>query len=244
MKYLLEAQSVNKEYRTGWRHSRTILADVNLAIRPGEVVSLIGNNGAGKTTLLKIMVGLTKPSSGQITINGQDVATPAARRWLGYMPENPQFYPDISPQALLLHLAGLFGYDQKTSRQEALRLLKLVDLSGVRRQPIRTFSKGMRQRLGFAQSLIGQPKILLLDEPLDGLDPLGRNTLKNHILELKKQGITIILCSHILSDIAEISDYIGIVHQQTVTPLQTPKQIIKRSPSLEEAFVKYVGARP
>lgn len=243
MKYLLNVANVTKTYHTGLRQTTTVLTDCRLQIRAGEVVSLIGINGAGKTTLLKIIVGITAATNGKVTINGRDSRLPAARRTLGYMPENPQFYSDISAETLLLHIAGLFHREKTAARREMARLLELVELTTAARQPIRTFSKGMRQRLGFAQALIGQPTIVLLDEPLDGLDPLGRRTLKQHILSLKKDGVTVILCSHILSDIAEISDRVGVLHAGTLHEPEPPKTFIGTAPSLEEAFVQFVSTK-
>lgn len=240
MKYLLSAKDVSKTYSAGIRRTVTVLDHCNLSVTPGEVVSLIGVNGAGKTTLLKIMVGIATATKGTVTVNGHDTRHPNTRKKIGYMPENPQFYNDISAKQLLLHIAGLFQINTITAQRETKRLLQLVELDASAHQPIRTFSKGMRQRLGFAQAIIGQPNLLLLDEPLDGLDPLGRRTLKQHILGLKKQGVTVILCSHILSDIAEISDRVGILHKGKLHKLQTPRDFIGSQPSLEEAFVTFI----
>lgn len=241
MKYLLNATGVSKTYPVGLKRTSTVLNNCTLRVQAGEAVSLIGINGAGKTTLLKMLVGVAHPTSGTITINGRNASDPYARRNLGYMPENPQFYNDISAITLLTHVAGLFGLTHTHARSETDRLLSLVDLAAAARAPIRTYSKGMRQRLGFAQALIGNPKLILLDEPLDGLDPLGRQTLKQHIQQLKKDGVTIILCSHILSDIAEISDRVGILHQGSLRELVSPKTFIGAHSSLETAFVASIA---
>ena len=241
MNYPLSVTNVSKTYATGIRKTTTVLHNCSLQVKKGEVVSLIGINGAGKTTLLKMLVGITLPTTGSITIEGRSVTHPLTRRHVGYMPENPQFYGDISADTFLRHIAGLFQQNPQTARTTAHTLLALVDLSNAARRPIRTYSKGMRQRLGFAQALVGSPKIVLLDEPLDGLDPLGRRTLKNQITALKKTGTTVIVCSHILSDIAEISDRVGVLHQGTLSKLQTPQSFIGDAPSLEEAFVATIS---
>lgn len=235
---ILKVKRLKKQYHLNLQ-TKTVLTNINLEVKQGEVLSLIGLNGAGKSTLLKILVGFNNPTSGTVSINGMPVNNPRVRANIGFMPENPQFYPDLSALDFLSYVGRLFNQDKKTALKLSHQLLKSVGLKDSQNQPIRTFSKGMRQRLGFAQAIIGNPKVLFLDEPLDGLDPMGRHYLKNELLKLKKVGVTIIICSHILSDLASLSDRIGVIHQGRLTTVQTTKQFTK-SKELEEAFVKYI----
>jgi len=235
----LVVQGLTHRYTTGLRHQTTVLKDFNFSVNQGKLVSFIGLNGAGKSTLLKTLVGITKPSKGHITIFGQDLANTSARQSIGFMPESPTFYENISARQFLAAVGGMYGLSKKETTKRSQRLLREVRLSKDDRKPIGTFSKGMRQRLGFAQALIGEPKLLFLDEPLDGLDPLGRIELKKSILKRQESGLTVVLCSHILSDIDQLSDYIGIIHQGRLLHLSTTKSFTKGL-DLEAAFVKYI----
>lgn len=231
---------MRKEYSVGPRRRIKVIKDISLTISKPEVVSLIGLNGAGKTTLLKIMAGITRPTSGAVTIFDRDVLEPDARTQLGFLPENPQFYDDLTARQFLRHVGGLFSLTKMETRRETERWLKTVGLADVGRQPIRIFSKGMRQRLGFAQAMIGRPKLLLLDEPSDGLDPLGRLSLKEQIMAAKKAGVAIVISSHILYDIAELADRVGLIDHGQLKKLEPTARFIGRHKNLEEAFVSHL----
>ncbi|MDO8471732.1 MAG: ABC transporter ATP-binding protein [bacterium] len=235
----LAVKNLTHRYTTGLRRQTTVLHNINFEVITGELVSFIGVNGAGKTTLLKTLVGITKPSRGQIQVFGQDLNRPTARQTIGFMPESPAFYDNISARQFLLAVGGMFGLAKDISRQRATDLLLEVRLEHNDRQAIRTFSKGMRQRLGFAQSLMGEPKLLFLDEPLDGLDPLGRIELKQSIIKRQQAGLTVVLCSHILSDIAQMSDRIGIINRGQLLHLASTNSFTKGK-DLEQAFVDYI----
>jgi ABC-type multidrug transport system ATPase subunit len=203
-------------------------------VPPGQIVSLIGQNGAGKTSLLKIIAGLARPSRGSVTV---------FRQRLGFMPEQPAFLPTVSGWQWLVLTAGLLDLTRAQSHQEASEWLQTVGLWSARHQPIGTYSKGMRQRLAFAQAALGHPQLLLLDEPLDGLDPIGRQDLKRLILAARDRGATVILCSHILADIAELSDRLGVLDQGRLRYFGDTAQF-HNGQDLETTFVNFLRHVP
>ncbi len=182
------------------------LDGVSMHIDQGQVVALLGHNGAGKTTSIKMILGILKPTAGNVTVFGNDPANNIAmaelRTEMGYLPENLSFYPQLSGRETLQYFARLKGAD----KQQQDQLLDEVGLLHAADRRVKTYSKGMRQRLGLAQALLNQPKLLILDEPTVGLDPVATRELYNKIEQLKQQGATIILCSHVLSGIEEHID--------------------------------------
>ncbi|HBO4243478.1 TPA: ABC transporter ATP-binding protein [Pseudomonas aeruginosa] len=172
----------------------TALSGLDLRLEPGEVLGLLGHNGAGKTTTIKLVLGLLAPSEGRVRVLGHDARSLEARRQLGYLPENVTFYPQLSGAETLRHFARLKG----VAPAEAARLLEQVGLGHAARRRLKTYSKGMRQRLGLAQALLGEPRLLLLDEPTVGLDPLATIELYQLLDRLRGQGTGIVLCSHVL----------------------------------------------
>ncbi len=189
----------------------TAVEGLSLSLARGEIFGLLGPNGAGKTTTLKLILGLGKPSSGTVRIDGRDPREPAARRRLGYLPENPCFYDHLTA-AEYLELAGaLFGLDAAGARRRGTALLERFGLSAHARKPLRKFSKGMTQRLGLAQALLNEPTFLVLDEPMSGLDPIGRAEAKQILREERARGATILMSSHVLAETEMICDRIGIM---------------------------------
>jgi Cu-processing system ATP-binding protein len=172
----------------------TVLHQLNLSLAEGEVLGLFGHNGAGKTTSMKLVLGLLQASEGQVRVFGRLPSDPQVRRLLGYLPENVTFYPQLSGLETLRHFARLKG----ASCAQVDALLEEVGLAGVAHRRVKTYSKGMRQRLGLAQALLGEPRLLLLDEPTVGLDPIATQDLYRLLDRLRKQGTSIILCSHVL----------------------------------------------
>lgn len=185
----VEIQGVSQRYG-----SMTVLHDLNLTLAEGEVLGLFGHNGAGKTTSMKLILGLLAPSEGQVKVLGRAPNDPQVRRQLGYLPENVTFYPQLSGRETLRHFARLKG----AALSQVDELLEQVGLAHAADRRVKTYSKGMRQRLGLAQALLGEPKLLLLDEPTVGLDPIATQDLYLLIDRLRQRGTSIILCSHVL----------------------------------------------
>ena len=185
----VEIQGVSQRYG-----SMTVLHDLNLNLGEGEVLGLFGHNGAGKTTSMKLILGLLAPSEGQVKVLGRAPNDPQVRRQLGYLPENVTFYPQLSGRETLRHFARLKG----AALGQVDELLEQVGLAHAADRRVKTYSKGMRQRLGLAQALLGEPKLLLLDEPTVGLDPIATQDLYLLIDRLRQRGTSIILCSHVL----------------------------------------------
>ncbi|EME01591.1 ATP-binding cassette domain-containing protein [Pseudomonas stutzeri] len=185
----VEIQGVSQRYG-----SMTVLHDLNLNLGEGEVLGLFGHNGAGKTTSMKLILGLLAPSEGQVKVLGRAPNDPQVRRQLGYLPENVTFYPQLSGRETLRHFARLKG----AALSQVDELLEQVGLAHAADRRVKTYSKGMRQRLGLAQALLGEPRLLLLDEPTVGLDPIATQDLYLLIDRLRQRGTSIILCSHVL----------------------------------------------
>lgn len=233
----IRVQALSKEYHTP---AGPVFAvhDLSLSIKRGSVFGFLGPNGAGKTTTMKMLVGLERQTSGEITISDGVPGDIAVRRNIGFMPEAPSFYLYLTGREFLQFIADIFDIHNATERINLV--LTEVELMGRENRQIRTYSKGMLQRLGLAQALINDPQILFLDEPLDGLDPLGRAEIKTIFLGLKKQGKTIFLNSHILADVAEICDTVGIIDKGKLITCDTPLAITKGYRDLEDAFVHII----
>ncbi|WP_314385562.1 ABC transporter ATP-binding protein [Pseudomonas brenneri] len=195
----------------------TVLHDLNLSLAPGEVLGLFGHNGAGKTTSMKLILGLLQASSGQVRVFGRAPSDPQVRRMLGYLPENVTFYPQLSGLETLQHFARLKG----APMSQVETLLEDVGLTAAARRRVKTYSKGMRQRLGLAQALLGEPRLLLLDEPTVGLDPIATQDLYRLLDRLRGQGTSIILCSHVLPGVEAHINRAAILTQGRLLALGT-----------------------
>jgi ABC-2 type transport system ATP-binding protein len=212
--------------------------DLNLSIKKGSVFGFLGPNGAGKTTTMKMIVGLIKPTTGTITIKGGSSQSIEVRKRIGFMPESPAFYLYLTGREFMEFIARLF--DIQDPKDKITKLLTQVELKDAADRQIRTYSKGMLQRLGLAQALINDPDILFLDEPLDGLDPLGRAEIKKIITDLKSHNKTIFLNSHILADVSELCDVVGIIDHGKLLVVDSPKNISTTYRDLEDAFVHII----
>jgi ABC-2 type transport system ATP-binding protein len=212
MAILLDIEHVHKHVHAGFWGTRTpILHDVTIQAHAGETFGLLGPNGAGKTTTLKIATGLIRPTKGSVTLWGRDPKLASVRSRIGFLPESPYLYGHLSAQEFLRYCGSLYGMPELLIRARSAPLLERVGLIGVGHKPVRTYSKGMLQRLGFAQALLHEPEFLFLDEPMSGLDPMGRHEIKQLIQELKNEGRTIFFNSHILSDVEAVCDRIAIL---------------------------------
>ena len=189
----------------------TAVRDVTLELERGEIFGLLGPNGAGKPTTIKMILGLVRPSSGRVRLDGRDPSDPAARRRLGYLPENPCFYDHLTPVEYLDLSGALFEIPRQIRRSRAADLLERLGLASHARKPLRKFSKGMTQRVGLAQALINEPTLLVLDEPMSGLDPIGRAEVKALLREERARGVTILMTSHVLAETESICNRVGIL---------------------------------
>src|SRR5436189_1055621 len=198
----LSTFELTKDYAIGFWRKRPYRAldRLTLEIAPGEVFGFLGPNGAGKTTTLKLLMQLVFPTSGRAEILGRPLGDLGVKRRLGYLPENPYFYDYLTAEELLAYFARLFGYTASDSAARAKRLLDDVGIGAERRLQLRKFSKGMLQRVGIAQALVNEPELVIFDEPMSGLDPLGRRDVRTLILKLRDEGRTVFFSSHVLSD--------------------------------------------
>lgn len=208
---------LRKVYRTGfWLNQKVVsLKNCSLTVYKGETFGLLGPNGAGKTTLLKLLLGIIRPSSGRGLLLGKPIGDRTIKQHIGYLPENPYLYDYLTGWEFLQLAAGLFQIPQSVQRKRIPQLLELVGLSqaDARKKLLRRYSKGMLQRVGMAQALINEPDLVFLDEPMSGLDPVGRYQMREIILALKAAGKTIFFNSHILSEVEQICDRIAILSQ-------------------------------
>jgi ABC-2 type transport system ATP-binding protein len=206
-------ENLTKDFPVGfWRpRPHRALDTLSFEIPSGVVFGLLGPNGAGKSTTLKLLLDLLRPTAGRAEVLGRPPGDTDARRRLGFLPEQPAFYDQLTAEELLRYFAGLFGYEREERKQRAARMLDLVGLGAERRRPLRQYSKGMLQRVGLAQALVSDPELVILDEPMSGLDPLGRREVRELILRLRDEGRTILFSSHILSDAEALCSRVGIL---------------------------------
>lgn len=210
---VVEVSDLHKTFRPEvFARAVTALRGVSFRVGEGECFGYLGQNGAGKTTTLKVLTGLMTPTRGDVRLLGRPPGDASARRRLGYLPENPYFYEHLTPAEALDFYGRLSGVSAAEVRARAPKLLERVQLSDVAARRIRGFSKGMRQRLGIAAALIGDPPLVLLDEPLSGLDPHGRHLVKEIVLEERRAGRTVFMCSHVLGDVEELCDRVVVLH--------------------------------
>ena len=224
------------------RATRTAVDRLTFTVRTGEVFGFLGPNGAGKTSTMNLLLGFTHAASGSASIFGVDVRQPIARQRIGYLPELTYYYKFLTAEELLRAYGRIFGLADGEIRRRTDELLALVELEPARRRLIRTYSKGMQQRLGLAQALLNQPDLLILDEPTSGLDPLGRMKVREIILRQKAAGKTVFFSSHELGEVESICDRVAILHQGELKALG-PVAEIKRPDDgdLEQAFLRLIG---
>jgi len=209
----IRTEALTKHYKVGFWRPRPYLAldRLTLQVSRGEVFGFLGPNGAGKTTTLKLLMQLIYPTSGRAEILGRPVGDLSVKRRIGYLPEHPFFYDYLTAVELLEYFASLFGYAAAERRARASRLLDEVGIGAERRLQLRKFSKGMLQRVGIAQALINDPEVVFLDEPMSGLDPIGRREIREMILRLRDQGTTVFFSSHVLSDAETLCSRVAIM---------------------------------
>ena len=209
---VLQVENLRKEFIRGFFRKRTIAVDgISFDVRPGEVFGFLGPNGAGKTTTMKMLMGLIHPSAGKATLLGAQIGDIAAKRKIGYLPENPYFYDYLSALEFMHMVGRIYGLPRAERQARADRLLDRVGLAMAKTRAMRSYSKGMLQRVGLAQALMGDPELVVLDEPMSGLDPIGRREVRDLIVELREQGKTVFFSTHILADANLLCDRVAII---------------------------------
>jgi ABC-2 type transport system ATP-binding protein len=224
---VLKTESLRKTFRVGfWGRPVTALEQLDLEVHTGEIFGFLGPNGAGKTTTLKILMGLIYPTSGKAWILGHKVGEVAMKQQVGFLPEAPYFYDYLTAEEFMRFYGQLFGLGGPLLSERITTLLSTVGLSDARSLQLRKFSKGMLQRIGIAQALINDPHLVILDEPMSGLDPVGRKEIRDLILQLKTQGKTVFFSSHILHDAEVLCDRVGILIKGRLVALGKVTELI------------------
>ena len=243
MTAILQTQKLRVEYRSRELRQppKVALNGLDLEVRAGEVFGFLGPNGAGKTTTMNILLGFVPLTSGSASLFGIDVRQPIARQRIGYLPELTYYYKFLTAEELLRFYAKIFGLARSETDKRIDQLLKLVELDHARKRPIKSYSKGMQQRVGLAQALINNPDLLVLDEPTSGLDPLGRMKVREIIQRLKNEGKTVFFSSHELGEVESVCDRVAIIHQGELKAIGRLPEIIGKHTNLETAFLEIIG---
>lgn len=222
----IQFNHVGKRYRTGIsRKLITAVSDLTLNIESGEIFGIIGPNGAGKSTLLKMLMGFIQPSSGNISVLGSLPSNPKIKRSIGYLPENPYYYDHLSAEELMRFSALTSDIRGEDMEHRINQLLETMSLTDARKRKLRSYSKGMTQRAGICFALVHDPKLVILDEPMSGLDPVGRKDVVDLVLDLKRRGKTVLFCSHILNDVQKLCDRMAIMSKGQLRKVMTREEI-------------------
>lgn len=230
----VEIKNLTKDFPSPIRRKKVrAVEDVSLTIEQGEIYGLIGPNGSGKSTTMKALLGLLAPTTGSCEIFGKDSVRVDSRKDVGYLPENPYFYKHLSGAETLAFYGKLCGLSGRILKSRIDDLLSLVSLENARHRKVGTYSKGMLQRIGLAQALIHEPRLLILDEPTAGVDPVGSREIRDLILSLKEGGKTVFLCSHLLEQVQEICDRVGIIFNGEIKREGTLEELITIKDRLE-----------
>jgi ABC-2 type transport system ATP-binding protein len=245
MSVILKTEKLRVEYKSRELRQMTkvALSGLNLEVSTGEVFGFLGPNGAGKTTTINVLLGFVQPTGGAASLFGIDVRQPIARRRIGYLPEMTYYYKFLTAEELLRFYAKIFGLPRAEADQRIDDTLKLVDLDGSRKRLIKTYSKGMQQRVGLAQALINNPDLLILDEPTSGLDPLGRMKVRDIIQRLKNEGKTVFFSSHELGEVETVCDRLAIISNGDLKASGRVEDIMRGHATLEKAFLSIIGCQ-
>ncbi|HXR03318.1 MAG TPA: ABC transporter ATP-binding protein [Verrucomicrobiae bacterium] len=237
----LRVEFTSREFR---QTTKVALSSLDLEVNAGEIFGFLGPNGAGKTTTINVLLGFVTPKSGAAYLFGIDVRQPIARQRIGYLPEMTYYYKFLSAEELLRFYAKIFGLSRSETDKRIGKLLKLVELEHASKRQIKTYSKGMQQRIGLAQALINNPDLLILDEPTSGLDPVGRMKVREIIQRLKNEGKTVFFASHELGEVETICDRIAIIAEGELKTIGRVSDIVAQHPNLEKAFLEVIGYQP
>jgi ABC-2 type transport system ATP-binding protein len=239
---VIEVRDLHKIFPVGFRRKKVYaVKGISFEVQQDDIFGFLGPNGAGKTTSIKVLTGLIRPSRGQVRMFGRDVEDLEVRRRLGFLPEQPYFYDYLTPVELLDHFGRLFGVPRAERARRIEELLASVGLRDARSRTLRKFSKGMLQRVGIAQALINDPDLVIFDEPLTGLDPIGRKEIMDLVVSLKERGKTVFFSSHILSDIERVCDRVAILRAGHLVAHGTLDELLTRDGLLVEIEFQMPG---
>src|SRR5882762_6752809 len=244
MEPIVEIKDLRVEYRNRALGQTTKVAvdGLSLSVHKGEVFGFLGPNGAGKTTTMNVLLGFVNATSGYASLFGVNVHEPIARQRIGYLPEMTYYYKFLTAEELLRFYARVFGIPRAQADQRIDQLLKLVELEPARNRAIKTYSKGMQQRVGLAQALINNPDLLILDEPTSGLDPLGRMKVREIIQRLKNEGKTVLFSSHELGEVETVCDRVAIINEGELKVEGRVAELVEKHHSnLEKIFLSIIG---
>jgi ABC-2 type transport system ATP-binding protein len=235
----LRVEFSSQDFRQG---PKVALKGLNLSVRRGEVFGFLGPNGAGKTTTMNVLLGFVNPTGGNAFLFGVNVREPIARQRIGYLPEMTYYYKFLTVEELLRFYARVFGISGGETEKRINRLLRLVELEAVRKRLIKSYSKGMQQRVGLAQALINDPDLLILDEPTSGLDPIGRMKVREIIQRLKNEGKTVFFSSHELGEVETVCDRVAILHEGELKMEGRVSDLTQKyQTDLEKVFLRIIG---
>jgi ABC-2 type transport system ATP-binding protein len=239
----IEIENLTKDYPFGFLHlkKKRSLEDLTMQVEDGEVFGFLGPNGAGKSTTIKLLMSLIFPTAGTARILGKPISDIGMHRDIGYLPEQPYFYDYLTAAELLDYFARFFDLKAADRRERVERMLKRVGLETAKKIQLRKYSKGMLQRVGLAQAILHHPKVVILDEPMSGLDPLGRREVRDIILELKGEGRTILFSTHILSDAEMLCDRVGVIVGGKLRGVGAPDEIVGVKAHGMEILFEYAG---
>ena len=232
---MIKLESVTKQFGTF-----TAVDNISYSVNKGESFALLGPNGAGKTTIVRMLLNFIKPSTGSIAINGISVSDPLARKKVGYVAEQHMVPPYLSGHAYLKRHAAMLGLQGQDAKDQIHLLLEMVGMAGHEKKKAGDYSKGMKQRIGLAGALLGEPELLILDEPVSGLDPIGIRDVRKIIENLRKNGITVILNSHLLSEVEKTCETAAIMYKGKILVKDAIDAIVKDDETLEDVFIRYV----
>jgi len=236
---IIALKNVSKSYASGFlMKKKRAVSNISFKIKSGEIFGIIGANGAGKSTVIKMTQGFIRPDNGDILIADKNPFDPVSRLKMGYLPENPYFYTNLTALELLRFSTSASGVPKRLAEERIKSLLETVDLYASRKQRLKTFSKGMIQRAGICFALVHDPQIVVLDEPMSGLDPLGRKMVIDLILNLREQGKTILFCSHILNDVERICDRVAIMDKGCLRQIYNKNELGTKT--MEEVFLNTI----
>jgi ABC-2 type transport system ATP-binding protein len=244
MEAIVELNHLRVEYRgpSSGQPKKVAVKDLSLRVNSGEVFGFLGPNGAGKTTTMNVLLGFVNATSGEASLFGVNVREPISRQRIGYLPELTYYYKFLTAEEILRFYAKIFKLPSPETERRIDELLKLVELEAARKRPLKSYSKGMQQRVGLAQALINNPDLLILDEPTSGLDPLGRMKVRQIIQRLKNEGKTVFFSSHELGEVETVCDRVAIINQGELK-VEGPvsKLIAQYQSNLEQIFLKIIG---